>query len=417
MEETDWRKAIIHTNILRKALQKVRRLRVRAKEFRTNFYRMQNHLVCSLKQKKTFHFLYLFRQYSAMTVVVGSAVLVTGTNIVARNEVNGFLFGYFKETSRENGFSKPKIAGQASKKNSLSLVPLLSASAKIDPNAKDTVLSVADMTTTPQGSQIIATSLGMMKDPEEDGGVSIYTVKEGDTVSGIAARNFITVNTILWANDLDNVNAIKPGDQIFILPVAGVTHTVVSGETIDTIAQKYHADKERIIAFNELPATGDLKVDQEIVIPDGQKEMPKPVQETTTTSDSLRRQYATSAGDGVATDISSGWKKLDGKAGAGHRFPYGYCTWYVAQKRFVPWSGNAGAWLYNAKSQGYRTGKSPAVGSIAVTTDSPYYGHVALVESVGNGTITVSEMNFKAWGKVNKRVISTSSRSIKGYIY
>ncbi|MDD5083873.1 MAG: LysM peptidoglycan-binding domain-containing protein [Candidatus Moranbacteria bacterium] len=357
----------------------------------------------------------MFRNYSALSVVVGSAFLVTGTNVAATDESGGFLSGYFQDESGEASLAKHKIAGQASKKDSLSLVPLASASTKVDPEEKDMVLSVADMSTGSQGSQIVASSVGIMKDPEEDGGVSIYTVKEGDTVSGIAAKNFITVNTILWANDLENVDAIKPGDQIFILPVAGVTHTVQNGETLDSIAQKYHADKGRIIAFNELPANGEIKNDQEIVIPDGQKEIPKPTQ--TDTSDTLRRQYATSSGAGTATDISSGWKKLEGKAGTGHRFPYGYCTWYVAQKRYVPWGGNAGTWLYNAKAQGYKTGKSPTVGSIVVTTDSPYYGHVALVESVGSGTITVSEMNYKGWGKVNRRVIPIASRSIKGYVY
>lgn len=384
-------------------------------DFQTRVYRVQKHLIQYLKQHKTLYFLHLFRNYSALTVVVGSAFLVTGTNVVAEDKPNGFLSGYFQNESGDATFAKRKIAAQTSKKDSLSLVPLASASTKVDPDEKDTVQSVADMSSGLQSSQIVASSTSMMKDPEEDGGVSIYTVKEGDTVSGIAAKNLITVNTILWANDLENVDAIKPGDQIFILPVAGVTHVVENGETIDAIAQKYHADKDRIIAFNELPANGEVRNDQEIVIPDGQKETPKPA--ATDTTDTLRRQYATSSGAGTATDISSGWKKLEGKAGSGHRFPYGYCTWYVAQKRYVPWSGNAGTWLYNARAQGYKTGKSPTVGSIVVTTDSPYYGHVALVESVSGGSITVSEMNYRGWGKVNRRVIPASSRSIKGYIY
>lgn len=341
--------------------------------------------------------------------------MVTGTNVIAQNEARGFLSGYFQNESSDAMLAKHKISAQVSKKDSLSLVPLASASTQVDPDGKDNVLSVADMSTGLSSSQIVASSSGMMKDPEEDGGVSIYTVKDGDTVSGIAAKNHITINTILWANDLENVDAIKPGDQIFILPVAGVTHVVQDGETIDSIAQKYHADKERIIAFNELPATGEIKTDQEIVIPDGQKDVPTPVK--TDTSDTLRRQYATSSGEGAATDISSGWKKLEGKGGAGHRFPYGYCTWYVAQKRYVPWSGNAGTWLYNARAKGYKTGKTPSVGAIIVTTDSPYYGHVALVESVSPGSVTVSEMNYRGWGKVDRRVIPTASRSIKGYVY
>lgn len=326
------------------------------------------------------------------------------------------LVGYF-QSGTEEAATKRKIAAQISKKDSLSLVPLANASSRIDPSEKDQDTFITGIS---MNTQIVASAQqsAITRDPEEDGGVSIYTVKEGDTVSGIAAKNKITVNTILWANDIDNVDSIVPGDQIFILPIAGVTHIVKSGDTIDSIAEKYRADKGRIIAFNELPANGEVQPDQEIVIPDGKKEEAKPAPtQTDTTTGIARRQYATSTGSGAATDISSGFKTPSGKAGTGHRFPYGYCTWYVAQKRYVPWGGNAGTWLYNARAQGYRTGKTPTVGSIVVTTDSPYYGHVALVESVSGGSITVSEMNYKGWGKVNKRTIPTSSRSIKGFIY
>jgi surface antigen/LysM repeat protein len=350
--------------------------------------------------------------------VVGSAFLVTGTNVAAEREVGSFLFGHFRDDvlGSESLANRNRFSSRTAKKESLSLVPLANASTRIDPNEKDEA-EFSDTFLSDRGLAMVQQT-AIMKDPEEDGGVAIYTVQPGDTVSGIASKHNITVNTILWANDLDNVDSIMPGDQIFILPVAGVTHIVKEGENIDAIAQKYQADKGRIIAFNELPADGRVEEGASIVIPDGKKEEPRPAPSRTDTDSSLaRRQYATSSGEGAATDISSGFKKLEGKAGAGHKFPYGYCTWYVAQKRYVPWGGNAGTWLYNAKARGYKTGKSPAAGAIVVTTDSPYYGHVALVEKVGDGSITVSEMNYKGWGKVNRRVISTSSRSIKGYIY
>jgi len=89
----------------------------------------------------------------------------------------------------------------------------------------------------------------------------------------------------------------------------------------------------------------------------------------------------------------------------------------VAQKRYVPWSGNAGTWLYKAKALGYRTGRAPAVGAIVVTTENRYYGHVAIVEKVSGGNITVSEMNYIGWAKTDRRVLSATSRVIKGYIY
>lgn len=257
----------------------------------------------------------------------------------------------------------------------------------------------------------------IVKDPEEGGGVTIYTIAEGDTVSGIAAKYGITVNTILWANDLPNVDSIKPGDQIFILPVAGLSYTVAVGDTVDSIASKYKADRGNIISYNTLPANGELTVGDTIMIPGGNKELPQPAPTPTPSTGIALRQYASSSSAGVVTDVSSGTKKLDGRAGSGHRFPYGYCTWYVAQKRYVPWGGNAGTWIFNARSMGYSTGKSPTRGAIVVTTENRYYGHVALVESVSGDSITVSEMNYARWGKVDRRVIPLSSRAIKGYIY
>lgn len=304
---------------------------------------------------------------------------------------------------------------QAVRSDHLSLVPL--AETVKNSVAQDTALSVVDESfLSPENQMFLAAALGShgAREPEEDGGVRIYTVAQGDTVSGIAARFGITVNTILWANDLENVDAIRPGDQIFILPVAGFSYVVQLGDTIDSIAAKYKSAKEKIIAFNELPANGELTVGESITIPDGQKEIPRPQVESNALE---RRLYASSTG-GSATDITPSFARpKEGKPGQGHRFPYGYCTWYVAQKRYVPWRGNAGAWLFNARAFGYKTGKTPTVGSIVVTTEDRYYGHVALVEKVNKDTITVSEMNYTGWGKKSVRQLAKGSRVIKGYIY
>lgn len=100
-----------------------------------------------------------------------------------------------------------------------------------------------------------------------------------------------------------------------------------------------------------------------------------------------------------------------------HYFPYGYCTYYVSQKRTVTWSGNAGTWLTGAKGAGLATGNMPQAGAIMVTSEGGRAGHVAYVEAVLGGQITVSEMNYKGYGIVSSRTIASSSRFIKGYIY
>lgn len=100
-----------------------------------------------------------------------------------------------------------------------------------------------------------------------------------------------------------------------------------------------------------------------------------------------------------------------------HYFPYGYCTYYVSQKRTVTWSGNAGTWLSGASRAGLKIANKPQTGSIMVTSEGGYTGHVAYVEAIDGDNVTISEMNYKGFGIVSSRTISAKSKFIKGYIY
>jgi murein DD-endopeptidase MepM/ murein hydrolase activator NlpD len=105
-----------------------------------------------------------------------------------------------------------------------------------------------------------------------------YIVKSGDTLSSIADKFDISLNTILWANELDKNSVIKPGQKLLILPVSGVLHYVKTGDTLSAISQTYKGKIEDIIAFNELSDEniypGDI-----IIIPDGKMPAkPFPVQ-------------------------------------------------------------------------------------------------------------------------------------------
>jgi len=369
----------------------------------------QKNIIRFIKERRTIKLLHIFRSYSALIVVISSALLVSATNLAAGKESSGFLFGSFGVSNDD--YSNPlenKMVLASSTKKDLALVPLAQASTAPDPSNKPDDSKDTELITM-QGQAFVAGTSPIKKDPEEDGGVTIYEVQPGDTISAIASKNHITVNTILWANAVDNVDSIMPGDKIFILPASGLSYTVQKSDTIDSIASKYKADKSKIISFNNLPANGDLTVGQDIIIPDGQKEIiaPKPTTPTAGSANIAARPYES---------FESAGKKISGPAGGGHDFPYGYCTWYVASKRNIPWSGNAGTWLYHAKSMGYATGRTPRVGSIMVSSES-WWGHVAIVESVSGGSFTVSEMNVKGWAKKDNRTIDTGSRVIKGFIY
>jgi surface antigen len=105
------------------------------------------------------------------------------------------------------------------------------------------------------------------------------------------------------------------------------------------------------------------------------------------------------------------------RAPMANHFAYGYCTWYVANKRYVPWYGNAIDWWPNAAAYGYPEGSTPMHGSIMVSRESPI-GHVAYVESVnGDGSFVVSEMNWAGWNVVDFRTVRPGQVPVVGFIY
>lgn len=102
--------------------------------------------------------------------------------------------------------------------------------------------------------------------------ISVYVVRKGDSIAKIAEMFGVSVNTILWANDMKKGDGLKEGDTLFILPVSGVRHEVAKGETLATIAKRYKVDMEIITGFNGLEKGAKLAIGDELIIPDA--EMP-----------------------------------------------------------------------------------------------------------------------------------------------
>jgi LysM repeat protein len=114
-----------------------------------------------------------------------------------------------------------------------------------------------------------------VKAKETNGEISIYIVREGDSLSQIAEMFGVSVNTILWANSIPKATGIKEGDELIILPITGVRHIVKKGDTMKSIAEKYRGDVTDILAYNQLDTAEDIKVGDTIVIPGGEIEAPK----------------------------------------------------------------------------------------------------------------------------------------------
>ncbi len=100
--------------------------------------------------------------------------------------------------------------------------------------------------------------------------ISVYVVRENDSIAKIADMFEVSTKTIQWANDLKAGQKLKEGDVLIILPVSGLQITVAKGQTLKSIAQKYKVDVTDIASFNGIAEDSKLIVGDELIIPDGE---------------------------------------------------------------------------------------------------------------------------------------------------
>ncbi|MDA0208069.1 MAG: LysM peptidoglycan-binding domain-containing M23 family metallopeptidase [bacterium] len=122
-----------------------------------------------------------------------------------------------------------------------------------------------------------------------------YVVAEGDTTSTIAERFSISLNTLLWANDLTVRSTIKPGLELVILPTSGVQHEVARGDTVGSLAKKYDVEEVEIVRYNALASAEDIVVGESLIIPGGTVSAPAPVSRPASVSNVFTPAPVTSA--------------------------------------------------------------------------------------------------------------------------
>lgn len=82
--------------------------------------------------------------------------------------------------------------------------------------------------------------------------VETYTIQPGDTLFGIADKYNLKPETILWSNRYtlgDDPEFIRPGMELFILPVNGVYHKWSAGEGLNGVAKFYGVKPEDIVNY------------------------------------------------------------------------------------------------------------------------------------------------------------------------
>ena len=121
-----------------------------------------------------------------------------------------------------------------------------------------------------QGPVLAVVPSGGISEYAADNNVLTYAVEPADSLEAIAEAFGVSVQTLVGANNFNKNVKLKPGDKISVLPIDGVRHVVKRGDTLTSIAAKYKADKNRILAFNGLPDSGLINPGDELIIPGGQ---------------------------------------------------------------------------------------------------------------------------------------------------
>jgi len=223
--------------------------------------------------------------------------------------------------------------------------------------------------------------LGTAADIEETSNdqISIYVVRAGDTISEIAKMYDVTPNTILWANDLTSKSALKEGQVLVILPVTGVRHTVVKGETVESIAKKYKGDVKDIVQYNNLMekvlAVGDL-----VIIPDGE--------ESVTTSSGAPVKPGIVRGSNVPSYVGYYLKPING--GRKTQGLHGYNGVDIASSLNTPIMAAANGQVIVSKSGGWNGG----------------YGNYVVIQH-SNGTQTL-------YAHLNSQTVNMGQRVTQG---
>jgi murein DD-endopeptidase MepM/ murein hydrolase activator NlpD len=96
--------------------------------------------------------------------------------------------------------------------------------------------------------------------------VARYQVKEGDTLSRIAERFSLNLDTVLSYNDIRDVRRLVAGKILELPNTDGLKHRVSRGEFLGAIARRYGIELNGLLDWNDLDSSV-IRPGQELFIP------------------------------------------------------------------------------------------------------------------------------------------------------
>jgi LysM repeat protein len=273
---------------------------------------------------------------------------------------------------------------------------------------KNTIMSFnLPMVVTPQ---VLGVILGE-SEPTVNKEVIEYEVKQGDSLTQIAENFGVSLNTVLWANNLSKNSTLKLGQKLVILPISGLIYQVKNGDTISAIAQKYKAATDDIVSFNELASQDDIFIGDILIVPGGTMTVVSSPVYTQSNTIPLASSY-------FIAPISAPYKITQGLHwynAIDFNHGNGSCGDYilaaaggVVQRVRYGWNGGGGNYITILHPNGVVTYYGHILNSLVSPGDTVYQGQlIALMggdratQGVGAGVSTGCHVHFEVVGASN----------------
>jgi LysM repeat protein len=309
-------------------------------------------------------------------------------------------------------------------------MPLLAAAINIDPKP---TLGTADLTL------VHGEALQPPENPDAQNGdtvtsstntqISVYTVRAGDSVSSIASMFGVSQSTIIGANNIQK-GVIHPGEELIILPITGIQHTVLKGETLASLARTYHSDAHDIALYNNLADGDALTPGNSIIIPNGETTAPAAPKPKVTSSSAASKaksaiakvtaklgitaplrdaggpeyddfySWPLTAGAGIITQSLHGYNGVDIGAPTGTNILAAAGGTVLIAKKDGAWNGGYGSYVVIAHTNGTQTLYAHASKVLVSVSDTVSQGE--LIAKVGRtGEATGPHLHFEVRGATN----------------
>lgn len=123
------------------------------------------------------------------------------------------------------------------------------------------------------GTSLDSTGLVTLESDKPRDSIIEYSVRDGDTLSSIAAKFDVSIDSVKWVNSKVDWQKIKPGDNVNVPPVTGMVYKVKAGDTIYSIAEKLSTNPQGIVDFPFNTFSNDetfaIVAGQTLIVPDG----------------------------------------------------------------------------------------------------------------------------------------------------